>query len=108
MGKGELPTAYDLRPATDMHTFASKQDGSLRYTFSATDMSTLPPTCTKDTLWHIVYYLRPTTYYLYVCVWVCVVGSSPRLVVVGLGRASVGRVGVGSNRVGSGRLRVEL
>ena len=40
--------------------------------------------------------------------WVCVVGSSPRLVVVGSGRASVGRVGVGSNRVGSGRLRVEL
>merc|ERR1712020_449126 len=36
------------------------------------------------------------------------VGSSPRRVVVGLGRASVGRVGVGSNRVGSGRLRVEL
>ena len=36
------------------------------------------------------------------------VGSSPCRVVVGLGRASVGRVGVGSDRVGSGRLRVEL
>ena len=45
-----------------------------------------------------------------VCVWVCgcVVGSSPRRVVVGLGRASVGQAGIGSNRVGSGLLRVEL
>ena len=33
---------------------------------------------------------------------------SPCRVVVGLGRASVGRVGVGSDRVGSGRLRVKL